>query len=98
MPTQINHWCKICGEGYHACNDCSNTASFTPWRVLTDTVSHYKIYIIIRDYTNHCITREQARELLQDGELTGLACFLPEIRNAIEEIMKEPPIIPILEL
>lgn len=89
MSQEINHHCKICGKGYHVCNDCQNTASFTPWRVLTDNLEHYKIYLIIRDYTNGHLTKEQAKELLEQRCLTGMNEFLPEVMAVMVELLEE---------
>lgn len=83
-----NHKCAICGAMYYACNDCTNTKSFTPWRVITDTISHYKIYMIIRDYHNGVMTKEEAKEKLTACDLSEKNSFQPEIRDKINEILK----------
>ena len=60
----INAYCAICNEGYHICNSCHNQKVFKPWRTVTDTIEHYKIYLAIHRYT---VTKnkELAREELQ---------------------------------
>ncbi|MEY8424646.1 hypothetical protein AALB52_18275 [Lachnospiraceae bacterium 38-14] len=82
----INAYCAICNEGYHICNSCHNQKVFKPWRTVTDTIEHYKIYLAIHRYT---VTKnkELAREELQKCDLTGLESFNPEIKSVIKEIM-----------
>ncbi len=85
----INAYCAICNEGYYICNTCKNQNVFKPWRTVTDTVEHYKIYLAIHGYT---VTKnkELAKEELQKCNLTGLESFNPEIKSVINEIMTEP--------
>lgn len=82
----INAYCAICNESYHICNTCKNQKVFKPWRTVTDTVEHYKIYLAIHGYT---VTknREQARKELENCDLSGLESFNPEIKSVIKEIM-----------
>lgn len=87
----INAHCSICDKGYHICNTCKNEKKFKPWRTVTDTIEHYKIYMAIHGYT---ITKnkEQARAELQNCDLSDLETFKDEIKSAINEIMTEPTI------
>jgi len=89
MQEYLNHTCSICGLKYHACDDCKDTKSFTPWRSIVDSIEHYKIYLIIRDYNNNYIDKLQAKYQLSNRDLEGLENFVPEIRLKIEEIIKE---------
>lgn len=85
----INAYCAICNEGYHICNSCQNQKVFKPWRTVTDTVEHYKIYLAIHGYT---VTKnkELARKELENCDLSGSDSFNPEIRSVINEIMETP--------
>lgn len=85
----INAYCAICNKGYHICNTCKNQNVFKPWRTVTDTVDHYKIYLAIHGYT---VTKnkELARKELTNCDLFGLESFNPEIKSVINEIMAEP--------
>lgn len=82
----INAYCSICGHGYRICSACSEQKKFRPWRTVTDTIEHYKIYMAIHGYT---ITkdRETAKIELQNCDLSGLENFLPEIKAVIKEIL-----------
>jgi hypothetical protein len=89
MSEYLNHQCAICGEKYHFCIDCGNAKSFTPWRTIVDTIEHYKIYMVIRDYVNKNIDKVEAKKQLSQCNLSGLENFIPEIKAAIEDIMIE---------
>lgn len=85
----INAYCSICGRGYHVCNSCKNEKKFRPWKTVTDTMEHYKIYLVIHGYSVSK-NKELANEALQNCNLTGLENFNPEIKSVINEIMAVP--------
>lgn len=89
MVEQNNATCAVCGKEYHVCQSCRNQLSFVPWRTITDTANCYKIHIILNDYTNKRITKHKAKEQLEMCDLTGMSGFLPEIKAAVESIVKE---------
>lgn len=84
---QNNHKCDICGNEYYFCPDCGNAKSFTPWRTIADSVEHYKIFLILRDYTNKYIDITEAKRLLSMRDLNGLDNFRLEIKNVINDIL-----------
>lgn len=84
----INAHCAICNKGYHICNTCKNEKRFKPWRAVTDTIEHYKIYMAIHGYTL-TKNKEQAKAELQSCDLSGLESFKSEIKSVINEIMTE---------
>jgi hypothetical protein len=88
MSETLNHTCSICGSKYHACVGCSDVKSFTPWKTIVDTIEHYKIFIILRDYTNQTIDVNEAKKLLLQRDLVGLENFNLEIKNVIGEILE----------
>ncbi len=85
----INTYCSVCGKGYHICNSCLEQKSLKPWRTITDTIEHYKIYMAIHGYTLSQ-NKEIAKQELQNCDLSGLENFNPEIKAVIKEIMTEP--------
>lgn len=89
MSDYLNHECAICGEKYHFCLDCGNAKSFTPWRTIVDTMEHYKIYMIVRDYVNKNIDKLEANKQLNQCDLIGLESFVLEVKLIITEILKE---------
>lgn len=84
-----NAKCSICNRDYEICLACKNEKKFKPWRTVTDTIEHYKIYMAIHGYT---ITKnkEQAKTELQNCNLSDIDSFKPEIKSVIKEIMSEP--------
>lgn len=85
----INAWCSICGTGYHVCNSCHDQKSFTPWRVVTDSMAHYMIYTIIHEYTK-TKNKELAASELSFCDLSEYTQFKPEIRRIIDDILSSP--------
>lgn len=89
MSKEINHWCVVCGKGYHACDSCNETKSFTPWRTLTDSIEHFKIFTILKDYNNKIINKKEAKKMLSNIDLSDKASFKESSRKLLDEILKE---------
>lgn len=85
MAKELNAICSICGEKYYVCNTCKSVKTLKPWRTITDTIDCYKIYMIIHDYKNSIITKENARKMLEECVLPKT--FQPHIKMVIDEIM-----------
>lgn len=85
----VNVHCKICGHGYYSCNSCLSQKTIKPWRSIVDSIEHYKIYLVIHEYTISK-NKEKAKQALQSCDLLGLQTFNPEIKSVINEIMSEP--------
>lgn len=86
---KINAFCKICGSGYNVCNSCLEQKTFKPWRNITDSIEHYKIYLAIHGYTISN-DKKKAKKELESCNLSDLDSFKDEIKNVIKEIMEEP--------
>ena len=84
MPKELNTTCSICGTRYHACATCKSTKILKPWRTVTDTIDCYKIYMIVHDYTNDSITKDNAKEMLKNCKIPE--ALLPHVKNVIDEI------------
>lgn len=84
-----NAKCAICGRSYVKCVSCSDEKKLKPWKVVTDTIEHYKVYLAIHGYT---VTKnkEIAMDELLACDLSELELFNPEVKSAINEIMDEP--------
>lgn len=91
MNNNINAHCSICGSGYHLCRSCAEQKTFKPWRTVTDTIEHYKIYMAIHGYTVSK-NKEKAREELGKCDLDGMDGFQPEIKEIIREILAKPKV------
>lgn len=87
MAEKINHWCIICGNGYHACDSCNEVKTFKPWRSLTDTIEHYKIFCVLKEYTDGFISKDEAHAALMNLDLSGRETFKDGAKKTINEIM-----------
>ena len=93
MSEKINHWCVVCGKGYHSCDSCAKIKSFTPWRSLTDSIEHFKIFSILKDFNNKLISKEEARKLLSNIDLSDKDSFKDSAKNVLNEIYKEDTVV-----
>lgn len=76
----------MCGIGYHACDSCSKEKNVTPWRSLTDTVEHYKIFMVLRDYKNKLISRAKAKEFLSELDLSDKDNYKDNVKSVLADI------------
>ena len=83
--SKIKNICTICNTEYEYCATCKSVKTLKPWRTITDTIICYKIYMIIHDYKNGVITKENARKKLD--ECTLPYTFQEHIKTVIDEIM-----------
>lgn len=91
MSEKINHWCIICGTGYHACDSCESIKSFTPWRTITDTSRCYQIYLVIKQYNSGMVDKQGARCMLENigVGMNDIKGFKADVRATLTEIFKE---------
>ena len=68
--------------------DLSDNLKFKPWRTVTDTMEHYAIYLAIHGYTISK-NKQKAKAELKKCDLSGLDNFQKEIKDVINEIIKE---------
>ena len=91
MSNTNNAICSICGKPYKVCNSCLEQKTFKPWRTVTDTIEHYKIYMAIHGYTISN-NKKKAKDELEKCDLSGLEDFNPEIKKVIKEILAKPKV------
>ena len=89
MAEKINHWCVLCGTGYHACDTCDEIKSFVPWRKLTDTVMHYQVFTVLRDYVNKLISKAEAKEMLSRLDVSDRDNYKDSAKKVLDEIFAE---------
>ena len=82
MGEYNNSFCRICGTPYHRCN-CKSENS---WRRVVDTAEHYKIFCVIRDYTNGVIDADKANTLLGKLDLSDRGCVRDNVKEVLTEI------------
>lgn len=84
-----NSVCSVCGKGYHLCVSCKEKIKVQPWKVVTDTSEHYKIFQIIRAYNTGIYTKDEAKEKLSHVDLNDMNTFIKSIKDKINEILTE---------
>lgn len=89
MAEKINHWCAVCGKGYYACDSCNSTKTFTPWRSLTDSIDHFKVFLILKDYNNKFISKEDAKKQLSYFDLSDRESFKDGSKKLLDEIFTD---------
>lgn len=77
--------CIVCGKEYSVCLSCKNTMGCTPWKVVADSVEHYKIFQILTKYANGYFTKTQAKDELAKVNYV-LDDLKPEVKDKILEI------------
>lgn len=84
-----NHWCKVCGSGYYACNDCDKQR-FIAWRAVACTPEHFQAYMILHEYSGGGIDKKQAKNILETlVNLEELENYPEPSRSTIKEIFAE---------
>ena len=66
MSKELNATCSICGKRYFVCSTCRSVKTVKPWRTITDTIECYKIYMIVHNYKNNAISKEESRKQLKE--------------------------------
>lgn len=91
MNNELNHECIVCGVKYHHCDSCANMRSFTPWRVICDTELHYQIYMVIIGYRDNLITKEKAKDELNNIDITinDISNFKDSIQVFLKDILSD---------
>lgn len=89
MATTVK--CSICNKEYEVCNSCKSQKTFKPWRTVTDTIEHYKIYMAVHGYTVSK-NKKKAKDELEKCNLSGIEKFNPEIKKVIKEILAKPKV------
>ena len=89
MAEKNNSTCAICGKGYHLCMSCKDKMKLTPWKVLTDTSEHYKIFQVVRGFCTGIYSKEDAKKALKNVDLSDKDTFIESVKNKIDEIMMD---------
>ena len=88
MDSKTNAVCDICGRAYKICKTCQGIQSFKPWRTVVDSLDHYKIYLVLSEYTN-THNKEKARHDLEYCDLNELETFTESTKKTIAEILAD---------
>ena len=80
--------CIVCGKEYSYCRSCSKDAKKETWYALYDNENCKNISQALTDYNFNRITKEEAKELLSNCDLS----ITPReyYRNTLEVVMAKP--------
>ena len=84
-----NHFCKICGKGYNACDTCINQKNYAAWRAIACTQDHFQAYMVLYEYGNGTLKKADAKEMLSKVDIEGWEGYAAHNKDAIAEILAE---------
>ena len=76
--------CIICGKQYKTCLSCQQEISLKPWRTITDEINCYKIFLVLSQYNNGYIKKDEAKKQLEKIRYNE-----SELRESVRETIKE---------
>lgn len=88
MNKNNNVKCIICGKGYHLCRSCKDKLAVAPYKLLTDTSEHYKVYQVVNAYRGKVYTKEEAREVLKNIDISDKDTYLDSVKKILDEILE----------
>ena len=86
MNKNNNVKCIICGKGYHLCRSCKDKLAIAPYKLLTDTSEHYKVYQVINGYRGKVYTKAEAKEVLKNIDTSDKETYLDSVKKILSEI------------
>ena len=84
-----NHFCKVCGKGYNACDTCVNQKNYAAWRAIACTQDHFQAYMVLYEYGNGTLKKADAKEMLSKVDIEGWEGYAAHNRDVIAEILAE---------
>ena len=87
MANKNNATCSICGNEYYMCLSCHD--KINSWKIYTDTAEHYKVFQVVRGFSNNVYTKDEARAKLKNINLVDLESFRPHIKKIVKDILKD---------
>ncbi|MDD4279376.1 MAG: hypothetical protein PHX74_06535 [Candidatus Sumerlaeales bacterium] len=84
-----NHTCKICGKGYNACDTCLNAKNYAPWRAIGCCEDHFKVFMVLYEYGSKTLTKDDARAMLAEIDISGWENYPDHNRLLIAAILAE---------
>ena len=92
MAEKYNATCSICGRPYYKCISCKDTMALNPWKAFCDTAEHYKVHQVIRGFNSGVYTKDEAKNKLNNIDLFDIELFRPNIKQIVDDILKEEEI------
>ena len=88
MKKNNNVKCVVCGNGYHLCRSCKDKLAIAPYKLVTDTSEHYKVYQVVNAYRSGVYTKEEARKALLNVDMSDKETYLDSVKKILDEICK----------
>ena len=88
MAVKNNATCRICGKEYYICADTNQMRKVNPWKIVADSVEHYKIYLALHGYSVSK-DKEKAKHDLESCDLSEYSSFVSNVKSRIDEIMND---------
>lgn len=89
MAEKNNATCSICGKDYHKCISCKGKVSAEPWKMYCCSSEHFKVFQVIRGFNTGVYTKDEAKDRLQNINLSDLNKLRDNIKKIIKEVIKE---------
>lgn len=102
MSKKPNRECKVCGEHYYFCPNCSGSPATEKYRTMFCSKNCRDVFQTCVRYNMKHITKDEAKFDLSQLDLSKRAQFSEQLKADIDEIMKveipELDNIPVVEL
>ena len=91
MSKQLNATCVLCGKKYHRCDTCEKMKNtFASWRILTDSIEHFKLFDLLRDYGLGKVKKNDLLKELKNFDLSDVDTWLNESnKRLVKDLLKE---------
>lgn len=91
MSKQLNATCVLCGKKYHRCDTCEKMKNtFASWRILTDSIEHFKLFDLLRDYGLGKVKKNDLLKELKNFDLSDVDTWLDESnKRLVKDLLKE---------
>lgn len=88
MSTSNNRTCVVCGRSYKACRNCEDAKSkgLFRWRSSCDTPQCFQVLMVINDFYYEKISKQDARNLLDDILTEEMKPYDENARTLIDRI------------
>lgn len=87
MAEKNNAVCSICGKPYGMCLSCKELMKLKPWQAHTCSSEHYKVYQVIHGLSTKVYDKAEAKNKLQNVDLSDLETYRDNIKDIIKDIM-----------
>lgn len=95
---QNNKTCICCGEVYTFCTGCGQFDNEPRWRAIYHNETCKDIFIIVSDYLQNAISKEDAKERLLKCDLSYKNKLHEKIQKGIDELLYEEKVAEVMQL